>query len=177
MNGAIKGAATGVSASNTTVVVACSVALLTLLPVAAHQLGCLRHLPDPPGRLFASDKITESAGAHPLGIPDGLLGLGSYGVTLALALSSRKSRKARQALGLKLLVDGSLASFNVVRQVVSFRRLCSWCTGTALCTAAMVMSERATIRNQIAACANRPDLVHYERQQLSCGPVNSAFCV
>ena len=150
MNGAIKGAATDDSASNTAVVVACSAALLTLLPVAAHQLGCLRHLPDPPGRVFASDKITGSAGAHPLGIPDSLLGLGSYGVTLALAVNARKSRKTRKALALKLLVDGSLATFNVVRQVVSFRRLCSWCTGTALCTVAMVVSERTTIRNQIA---------------------------
>lgn len=155
VNGEIEDASPDDSAFPTTVVVACSAALLTLLPIAAHQLGCLRHLPDPAGKVFASDKITESAAAHPLGIPDGLLGLGSYGVTLALALSSRKSRKARQALGLKLLVDGSLASFNVVRQVVSFRRLCSWCTATALCTAAMVACERRTIRNQIAVMRER----------------------
>jgi uncharacterized membrane protein len=71
-------------------------------------------------------------------------------VTLALALNARKSRKTRKALVVKLLVDGALATFNVVRQVVSFRRLCSWCTGTALCTVAMVVSERTTIRNQIA---------------------------
>ena len=155
VNGEIEDASTDDSAFPTAVVVACSAALLTLLPIAAHQLGCLRHLPDPAGKVFASDKITESAAAHPLGIPDSLLGLGSYGVTLALALCSRKSQKARKALGLKLLVDGSVASFNVVRQVVLFRRLCSWCTGTALCTAAMVASERATIRNQIAVMRER----------------------
>lgn len=137
------------------VVVACFAALLTLLPVAAYQLGCLEHVPDPPGKVFASDKITESAAAHPLGIPDSLLGLGSYGVTLALALSSRKSRMAQKALALKLLVDGSVAGFNMVRQVVLFRRLCSWCTGTALCTAAMVASERTTIRKQIAVIRER----------------------
>ena len=40
--------------------VACAVAVLTLVPVAAHQLGLLDHLPDPPSGLFDSDRITES---------------------------------------------------------------------------------------------------------------------
>jgi uncharacterized membrane protein len=137
------------------VIVACSAALLTLLPVAGHQLGCLDHLPDPPTRIFASERITESEAAHPLGIPDSLLGLGSYGVTLALALNAARRPWVRKALAVKLLVDGLVASFNVIRQVVSFRRLCSWCTGTALCTAAMLVSERATIRRQISIMRQR----------------------
>ena len=155
MNGAVKAAPTNDSTFPTALVVAGSVALLTLLPVAAHQLGCLEHVPDPPGRVFASDEITESAAAHPLGIPDSLLGLGSYGVTLALSLGSRKNQNVRKALVLKLLVDGSVAGFNVVRQMVLFRRLCSWCTGTALCTVAMLVFERATIRNQLAVMRER----------------------
>ena len=146
--------------SESKLLVACSAALCTLLPIAAHQVGWLRHLPDPPGKLFASDKITESRAAHPLGIPDSLLGLASYGVTLGLALRASKSPRLRKALAMKLLLDGSLASFNVVRQVMSFRRLCSWCTGSALCTAAMLVSERETIRRQIAIVReqNRFDL-------------------
>ncbi len=123
-------------------------AMVTLLPVAAHQLGVLEHLPDPPSRIFDSDRITESKSAHPLGIPDSLLGLGSYGLTLALALLARKHARARRLLALKLVADGSVAGFNVVKQVVSFRRLCSWCTGTALCTAAMVMASRSLIRQE-----------------------------
>jgi uncharacterized membrane protein len=161
--------------SNAALVAACSAALLTLLPVAAYQFGCLRHLPDPPGTVFESDRITESRAAHPLGIPDSLLGLGSYGVTLAFAVNARKSRKARKALMLKLLLDSAVAGFNVVRQVVLFRRLCSWCMGTALCTFAMVVSERATIRNQIAMMRGRIDFVGYEPRLASCGPLNSAF--
>lgn len=35
-------------------------AMLTLVPVALHQLGALSHVPDPPGRVFDSDRITES---------------------------------------------------------------------------------------------------------------------
>jgi uncharacterized membrane protein len=120
-------------------------ALATLAVVAAHQLGAVDHLPDPPGRWFASDEITGSKTAHPLGIPDGLLGIGSYGVTLGLAIAARNHASARKLLAAKLLADGSMAGFNVVRQVVSFGRICSWCTGTALCTAAMVWAGRGVI--------------------------------
>lgn len=130
------------------VVAATVAAIVTLLPVAAHQLGFLQHLPDPPSWIFASDKITDSDSAHPLGIPDSLLGLGSYGLTLTLALLAHRHERARKLLALKLVADGSVAGFNVVKQVVSFRRLCSWCTGTALCTAAMVLAGRSLIREE-----------------------------
>jgi len=131
-------------------IAATSTALLTLLPVAAHQLGLLQHLPDPPAAVFASDAITESKMAHPIGIPDSLLGLGSYGTTLCLAILSRSHPKARPLLAAKLVADGGIASFNVVRQVVSFRKICSWCTGTAIATAAMVYIARALIRHEAA---------------------------
>lgn len=127
---------------------ATSSALLTLLPVAAHQLGLLKHLPDPPGAIFASDTITESKTAHPLGVPDSLLGLGSYSLTLCLAILGRSQPKARPLLAAKLVADGSLATFNVVRQIVSFRKICSWCTGTAVCTAVMVYAGRTLIRDE-----------------------------
>ena len=131
-------------------IAATSTALLTLLPVAAHQFGLLKHLPDPPGDVFASDAITESKTAHPLGVPDSLPGVGSYGVTLCLALLSRLRPKARPLLAAKLVADGGIATFNVVRQVVSFRKICSWCTGTALATAVMVYAGRGVIRQQAA---------------------------
>lgn len=121
---------------------ACVGALATLVPVALHQLGALSHLPDPPGRLFDSDRITESAMAHPFGVPDSLPGIASYSATLALILMSGRYSTARKLLAAKLVADGGAAAFNVVRQVVHFRRLCSWCTGTALMTAAMVFCGR-----------------------------------
>lgn len=118
--------------------VATVAALSTLVPVAAFQCGLLRHLPDPPSVLFDSDAITSSKLAHPLGIPDAVLGLGSYGVTLTLTLLSRRSRLARKVLPWKVAADGSIAAFNFVRQVIVFRKLCSWCTGTVACTALML---------------------------------------
>jgi uncharacterized membrane protein len=133
---------------DTALILAASAALLTLVPVAAHQLGFLDHLPDPPGKIFASDTITQSSAAHPLGIPDSLPGLTSYGVTLTLIYLARKHPQLRGVLALKLCADGSLAAFNMVRQVVSFRSLCSWCTGTALSTAAMLVAGRKIIQQE-----------------------------
>jgi len=127
---------------DTALIVATSAALLTLFPVAAHQLNLLPHLPDPPSAIFSSDHITESNAANPFGIPDSLLGLGSYGATLALIFLSQRRPMARKLLAMKLIADGSVASFNVVRQLVSFGKICSWCTGTALCTAAMLFAGR-----------------------------------
>ena len=106
--------------------------ITTLLPILLHQLGVLDHLPDPPSKIFDSDRITESKAAHPLGIPDGLLGLGSFGMTLGLAVVARSNPHVRKYLALKLAGDTAVAGVNVVRQVISFRKLCSWCTGTAL---------------------------------------------
>jgi len=117
-------------------------AILCLLPVAAHQVGALRHLPDPPSPLFDSDCITESKAAHPLGIPDSLPGIASYATTLTLVVLAREHPTARKLLAAKLLADGALATVNLVRQIVTFRKFCSWCTGTALATYAMLYAAK-----------------------------------
>jgi uncharacterized membrane protein len=140
-----------VSPSPAGLLIATSAAMATLLPVVAHQLGALASLPDPPSSWFASDRITDSKAAHPLGIPDGILGIGGYGATLTLILLARSHPKARRMLALKLLLDGSMAGFNMVRQIVGFGKLCSWCTGTAICTAAMVFAGRKVIAEEARA--------------------------
>ncbi|MDQ6734560.1 MAG: vitamin K epoxide reductase family protein [Nitrospirota bacterium] len=137
--------------NDTLLIIATSACLLTLLPVAAHQLGLLRHLPDPPGRIFASDEITESDTAHPLGVPDSLPGLASYAATLALILMARGRPKARKLLALKLVADGAVAGYNVVRQVVTFGKICSWCTGTAIGTGLMLVAGRKVISSEAKA--------------------------
>jgi uncharacterized membrane protein len=134
---------------NTALIAANSAAILTLIPVAAHQLGVLKHLPDPPGSLFDSDAITESKTAHPFGVPDSLPGIASYGTTLTLAILAREHPTARKLLVAKLIMDGGAAGFNVVRQVVTFRKLCSWCTGTAVCTFAMLYAARNLLTSEL----------------------------
>ena len=139
------------SADKTIALAGCGVALGTLVAVALFQSGAIEKLPDPPGIVFDSEGITSSKMAHPLGIPDSYLGLASYGTTLALLLLSGKTPWAKRALGLKLAVDAGAASFNAVRQVVTFGKLCSWCTGTALATGVMVYGGREAVVEAVSS--------------------------
>ncbi len=121
-------------------------ALATLVPVALYQTGVISRLPDPPGRVFASARITGSKGAYPLGIPDSFPGIASYGATLTLALLARRHRPARNLLGPKLVLDGAVAGFNFAKQVVQYGKLCSWCTGTSLATAVTCVAGRVYLK-------------------------------
>jgi uncharacterized membrane protein len=141
-------AAGNASADRFGLIIATSAALLTLVPVAASQMGLLDHLPDPPSTIFNSDRITRSSLAHPLGIPDSLLGMASYSATLGLILLARERSLARKLLAAKLIADGVAAGVNTTRQIVSFRKLCSWCTATAICTAVMILAGRKLIAGE-----------------------------
>ncbi len=132
---------------DTLLVASCCAALATLVPVTLYQAGLVRELPDPPLPVFDSERITTSKAAYPLGIPDGFLGLASFGVTLGLVLLARRHRSARKFLGLKLTLDVTMAAFNAGRQVVQFGKLCSWCTATALSSGVMAYSGRKIIQD------------------------------
>jgi uncharacterized membrane protein len=125
-------------------------ALATLVPIAMYQLNVITQLPDPPLRVFDSERITKSKAAHPMGIPDALLGLASFGTTLTLAILARRNKTAKMLLGVKLGMDASVAAFNAVRQVAEFGKLCSWCTATALSAGVMAYAGRGSIREVIA---------------------------
>ena len=124
---------------NTATIACCGAAIASLFPVVLFQFKAIRNLPDPPGSLFDSERITISKAAFPLGIPDGALGLVSYGTTLALLVADTPSRPIlHKVVQAKLLIDGGMAVTNTVRQLVSFKKVCSWCMGTVLGTAGML---------------------------------------
>ena len=128
----------------------CCLACASLIPVALYQTDVIPRLYDPPFAIFNSERITKSEAAFPFGVPDGLLGLASFGATLALILASRRSVTARRLLGVKLAADACAAMFNATRQVVMFRELCSWCTATALSTGVMSFAGRDIIEESAA---------------------------
>jgi uncharacterized membrane protein len=141
------GSITGSKSRDGVLVGACCTTIATLIPVALYQTGVLRSLPDPPSALFDSERITTSKAAHHFGIPDGLLGLASFGATLALILTAKRSPIARKLLGAKLTMDAAAGGFNAGRQVISFGKLCSWCTGTAIAAGVMAYAGRNVIRD------------------------------
>lgn len=77
--------------------------------ISLYQLGIIRHLPDPPGRIFDSDKVNASHKAYALGVPDGTLGLGLYAATLILASAGGSSRTGRHPV-FGLLLGGAVAA-------------------------------------------------------------------
>ena len=107
-------------------------AMLVLGYIVLRQIRVVKHLPDPPGEVFDSDEIVMSRAAHPFGIPDGVLGLGSYAVTAGLIASGS------ELVRIKLACDAAAAGLNVARQMVQFRKVCSWCMVVAGCTVPMI---------------------------------------
>lgn len=118
--------------------------IAALAAVAAYQTGLVRRLPEPPGRLFDAGSVDASGAAYRLlGTPDAGLGLVSYAATLVLAGMGGDDRTESRpwlalALAAKVVADAAAAGFLVAEQVSRHRRLCSWCTLSALASFAAV---------------------------------------
>jgi hypothetical protein len=83
----------------------------SLALVALYQMGLFRRLPQPSLPLFDTEKTNGSDEAYALlGVPDAVLGLGSYAATLGLAAMGGRDRAHTApllplALAAKSLVD------------------------------------------------------------------------
>jgi hypothetical protein len=97
--------------------------------------------------MFDFERITMSKSAHPLGIPDALLGLASFSATLTLAILARRHKTAR------ILLDASAEAFNANRQLLSLGKLRSWCTGTAISAGVMAYAGRDAIHDTCSEAA------------------------
>lgn len=73
--------------------------------ISLYQMGVIRHLPDPPGGVFDSDKVNASRKAYATGIPDGTLGLALYGATMVLAAAGGTEKTGRHPI-LDVLLGG-----------------------------------------------------------------------
>jgi uncharacterized membrane protein len=124
----------------------CSIA--ALVPIALYQMGYIRHLPDPSSPVFDSDLITGSKAAHPMGIPDALLGIGNFAITLLLLTRFTRNSALKPILLSKLLLDGGLAATNSIRQVKLFRKICFWCALTAGAAAVTTLSGLSSVRSR-----------------------------
>ncbi len=118
--------------------------IAAFVPVAAYQMGLLKHLPDLPSRQFDSDKVDASGEAYKmLSTPDAALAMVSYGITLALAGTGGADRaEARPwlplALAGKVALDAVGAVYLTAEQLSKHRHLCTFCTTASLLTLAMV---------------------------------------
>src|SRR6476660_9597618 len=101
--------------------------------ISLYQLGLIKHLPEPPLPHFDADKVDAAPEAYALlNTPDGVIGLGSYAVTLALAAIGSEDRAKDQpwlalALGAKVGFDTSQAVRLTVNQWTKQKAFCFWC--------------------------------------------------
>lgn len=121
--------------------------------ITLYQLGVIKRLPEPPLPFFDAEKIVSSPSAYDtFSIPDGLLGLGSYAVTAALAALGGEQRATHTpwiplALAGKLAFDLSQAIRSVMKQWRDGPSFCSWCllaAGASFIAAPLALPETRT---------------------------------
>jgi len=124
-----------------------SLALATSAPlavVALWQVGVIKHLPDPPLRIFDAEKVNGSAQAYDkLATPDAILGIGSAIATMGLAAMGSPDRARTTpilslAFAAKVFVDAVTAGKLTIDQWTKYRAFCLWCLLSAAATFAMV---------------------------------------
>lgn len=125
--------------------------------VSLYQTGIIRHLPDPPSRLFDSDRVDASDYAYRrLSTPDGFMMLVSYGITAGLAAAGGE-RRARQtpllpiAMGLKILGDVAVALELGREEWAENQALCAYCQVATLASIASAALALPEVREAIAA--------------------------
>jgi vitamin K epoxide reductase family protein len=110
----------------------CLAGIASLGVVTLYQTGILKHLPDPPLPGFNADKIHGSAQAYRmLALPDAVLAVGSYAVTLGLLAMSGAERAMEHpwvpvAAAGKAAIDCLLSAKLTADQATKLRALSIW---------------------------------------------------
>lgn len=127
--------------------------------IALYQLGIIKHLPDPPGRLFTSDRIDGSAQAYTrLSTPDAALGMANYAVTVVLAAMGGRARACQApwiplAMSAKLGFDVAQGVRLSIQQWTQYRSFCFWCllaAGASFASAPFAVREtREALRHLV----------------------------
>lgn len=112
--------------------------------VGAYQVGLLRKVPEPPLAGLDATSVDASGEAYQLfGTPDSALGIASYAATLVLVGMGAADRATRRPV-LPLLAAGKAAldvvssGYLFAEQITRHKKVCSWCTASALASLAVL---------------------------------------
>jgi uncharacterized membrane protein len=104
--------------------------------ISLFQMGFIRHMPDPPGEIFHSDKVNSSRDAVLLRIPDAPISLFMYAATILLATAG--NRKNRFSKYFDLLLGGIAigqaagAAHYLYVMAKDQKKVCIYCVAGAL---------------------------------------------
>ncbi|HEY8293645.1 MAG TPA: vitamin K epoxide reductase family protein [Thermomicrobiales bacterium] len=131
--------------------------------ISLYQMGIIKHLPEPSLPRLDADTVDASPEAYSrFATPDGMLGLGSYAITMGLAAMAGEDRARTEpwiplALAAKVAFDTSQAVRMIRDQATKEKAFCSWCLLSALCTLAtvplVIPETRAAIRQLLEGTA------------------------
>lgn len=103
--------------------------------ISLLQLGYFKTLPDPPGKMFNTVKVNTSKEAVMLGMPDGVISLGGYALTMLLAMAGsrfkKRSRLLDLALGGVVLGQAAGAAQYLYKMALVQKRVCIYCVAGA----------------------------------------------
>jgi uncharacterized membrane protein len=128
--------------------------------ISLYQLGVIRHLPDPPGKIFDSDKVNASTSAYRFGVPDGPLGLAMYAAVLALAGAGGSERTDRHpiwdlALG-ATVAGGVIGAAGYLYEMIRKQKVaCGYCLVGAAINFAMVPAAVGAVHSAARALRRR----------------------
>ncbi len=110
--------------------------------ISLLQMGYFKKLPDLPGEVFDTVKVNTSKDAVLLGMPDGVISLGAYTLTMLLAMAGsrfkKRSRLLDLALGGVLLGQAAGAAQYMYKMAFVQKKVCLYClTGAAINFAAL----------------------------------------
>lgn len=112
--------------------------------VSLYQTGIIKHLPDPPIRIFNSDKVDASDYAYKrLQTPDALMMVVTYGLTAWLAGAGGKNRAETQpwipvAMGAKVLTDVATNLKLAQEEWSENKAFCAYCQAASVLSMASV---------------------------------------
>lgn len=139
------------------VVVLSLAAVGSLGVVALYQMGIIRCVPEPPLPYLDADKVDAAPEAYEvLSMPDAVLGVGSYALTMALAAAGGEAWAQERpwiplALATKVAFDAFEAGKLTREQWTEHQAFCLWCliaAGASFATAPLVIPEaRAAVRH------------------------------
>jgi hypothetical protein len=129
--------------------------------VGLYQFGLLKRVPEPKLPGLGADAVDAAGEAYQLGYtPDSTLGLASGGIGLALAGMGGANRASEHpliplAMFAKAVLDATNGLYLTAEQLTKHKKVCSFCTVSALALVASVPAVWPEARDALRAVRDR----------------------
>jgi uncharacterized membrane protein len=125
--------------------------IIDFIPITLYQLGVIKHLPEPPGKIFNSDKVNASKEAEIAGLPDGGVSMLMYAANVVLtgaALTRTRNQKifnyGLAGIALGQAGGGLYYLYNMAKVQ---KKICIYCVAGALINLAALLPVRKVFLN------------------------------